>query len=212
MLVFGASCLLVSEHVSLSSVYFHFLITFKRTPIPPHEFFSFMFLITFTLLQIPIFICTILILSSKTAASSSSARHILQITRGGELSMVAEGPKLIGKIYLILAVIFGISGSLPPELITILWFKFSQKTLISDNIADLIRLDLKDPEGAASCDCMHVFGYRVLSVVDLIMLAQTISFLFYFGFMRSEFTRVKDFVVLWVVSRLSGVFGWSQGS
>lgn len=179
------------------------------TPLPHHWIFRLIYIISFVSLELPILFMTLQILISKTAASTSSTEHILQIS-SGQQNNVEEGPRLSAKFYLFLGMIFGICGLLPPSILTRFYLHLAHSPALINGINGVFTLFTATPQEDPSRYCFPLFHLPILSVIDFLNFAQVISMVFYFAFVRSEFKRVKAHVIWRTVSRISGVFGWNR--
>lgn len=175
------------------------------TPLPHHDILYFVYLLSFCLLYVPILIMSVLVIWSPSAPSAYSTSRIIRLSSIRQV-MTPEGPTLTAKVYLGAAFVFGLLWSLmPPSMALSLLLPDSPIYLpypATDEEQSQLLLN-----SALFENCLPTAFWGATSLMDWLHFAHIISLVFWFMFVRLEFSRVKERCIVETVSRVRDTFG-----
>ncbi|KAI3651089.1 hypothetical protein MP228_004570 [Amoeboaphelidium protococcarum] len=224
--------LILMDKIALAVFIIHLICMYMNVAPLPHSFnniFTIVYLSSYGLVFVPLLCLVLAILIKKSAASSSSTSHILNLSRSGGGGLMNnnsnsvldrqivdkhEGPTQIGKAYLSLMTIFLVIGFSIPlnNVVRIIYDSASSHSPSNDNCAAATLLKCLPLLSSSRSENELALQQDILSVslFDFIIIAQILAIMFIYLFARSEFKRVKQRMVWFIVRRVTGVFGFND--
>ncbi|KAI3640869.1 hypothetical protein MIR68_001747 [Amoeboaphelidium protococcarum] len=223
--------LILMDKIALAVFIIHLICMYMNVAPLPHSFnniFTIVYLSSYGLVFVPLLCLVIAILIKKSAASSSSTSHILNLSRSGSSGLMNnsnsvldrlivdkhEGPTQIGKAYLSLMTIFLLIGSSIPlnNVVRIIYDSAASHSPSNDNCAAATLLKCLPLLSSSRSENELALQQDILSIslFDFIIIAQILAIMFIYLFARSEFKRVKQRMVWFIVRRVTGVFGFND--